>query len=82
MPNEEGTTVGMYIGPEDESLLEDFDRLPGSRSGNLKRAMALYAGVVDAAEAEGEPTLLTDMNERQVRAWMRQLVLDDLRGDR
>jgi hypothetical protein len=76
MPNDEGETIGVYVGPGAEELLDDFDALDGTRSANLRRAMALLVAVDDAMAARGEP--LDEWDERALRATVRQSVLDHL----
>jgi hypothetical protein len=77
MSGDDGTTIGVWIPSGEEDLLADFDALEGSRSRNLRRAMALLVAIDGALEAVGEP--LDDWDERALRATVRQAVLDHFR---
>ena len=74
MPNETGETIGVWIGPEHADLLADFDALEGSRSANLRRAMALLVAVDGAMGRHGESP--TDYSAREFRHFCRQRLLD------
>jgi hypothetical protein len=79
MTNDEGTTVGVYIGPDDEDLLQEFDDLAGSRSRNLRRAMMLLVKVESAfSRADID---LSDWSERRLGATVLQAVVDHLRDE-
>jgi len=74
MPNETGDTVGIWIGPEHEELLADFDALGGSRSANLRRAMALLVAVEAVMDDHGDAP--TNYHAREFRSLVRQAMLD------
>jgi len=77
--SDDGTTIGVWIPESDDDLLSDFDDLEGSRSRNLRRAMALLVAINGALEAVGEP--LDGWDERALRATVRQAVLDHFRRE-
>jgi len=79
MSDDDGTTIGVWIPESDDDLLSDFDSLEGSRSRNLRRAMALLVAIDGALDAVGEP--LGDWDERALRATVRQAVLDHFRRE-
>lgn len=57
MPNDEGTTIGIYVGPDDD-VVDEFDATVSgvvgagqySRSRQIKAAMRLYATVLELAD--------------------------------
>lgn len=71
-----GTTIGMYIGPDDEEMLDAFDEIPGSRSANMKRAMALYRGVYDVSLVTSYDPI-EELHPVDLRMEIRQLFLDE-----
>jgi len=84
MPNDEGTTIGIYIGP-DENVVDEFDRVVGeiagpaaySRSASIKDAMRVYAEVLALANELGWRT-----DPAALEASLRQAMLDlDRRDD-
>jgi hypothetical protein len=72
-------TQGFWFGEDDVWLLREVRALDGSDSGHVRRALALYLGVQDAAADRGAD--LAAWSDRDLRAWVRQLALDDLREE-
>lgn len=77
MASDEGTTVGIWIGENDDVLSRVDDRLDygDSRSDWIREAMKLRLAVDEALDG----TDLSFGNDRERRAFVRQAVLDAAR---
>lgn len=67
-----GQTIGVWIGPDDQDLLEEFDEvfIGDSRSERVKDGMRLYMEIEQALrDAE-----LDDMTERSKRHWLSSMI--------
>lgn len=74
MTDDKGTTTGVWFGPRDEALLEDFDNefATESRSEKIKDAMRLYLDVERVLEAND-----FDMPEPSKRHWVQQALRNE-----
>lgn len=72
----DGTTIGIWIGEDDEALLDQFDRTFGrsepqwSRSEEVKRAMQMHMAVEDAIGDIGYDF----GHERDKRFWVQRAI--------
>lgn len=75
MSDEDGTTTGVWFGPRDRDLLEEFDEefATESRSEKIKDAMALYLQVEQALDEAG----FEDMDESPKRHFITQAIRDE-----
>jgi len=78
-----GTTIGVWIGPGDEGLVDEFDGLHNtgdgtySRSDEVKSAMRTAIAIEKTMDAAG----LDHLEGRDRAAFVRQAILDAARRD-
>jgi len=78
---DDGTSIGIWVGPDDEGLVDEFDATCNSgagtysRSEHVKRAMRAYIGLVRGLEMVGR----TPADVDRVMDLVRWAVVDHFR---
>jgi hypothetical protein len=81
---DDGTTIGVWIGPDDRALVEEFDAVHNggdgtySRSESIKEAMRLAVRIEETMTEAG----LDHLDGRGRAAFVRQAILDEARRQR
>jgi hypothetical protein len=81
---DDGTTIGVWIGPGDQQLVEEFDAVHNggdgtySRSEAIKDAMRLAVSIEETMAEAG----LEHLDGRGRAAFVRQAILDEARRQR
>jgi metal-responsive CopG/Arc/MetJ family transcriptional regulator len=82
MSDDDGRTYGMWVGPDEAELIEEFDRLHNtgdgtySRSEQMKEALRLMNAVTETKHRIGY-----DLEGHMLRAWVKQSMLDQARRE-